>query len=89
MPCRWASAAYHAYGRYAKDRGVNALDLLGAEDGQGFLPYVSTRVSVKLTGDYKKVARTDGTARQLGRGIVQAMPLADAIKGLDTGAVAA
>ena len=70
------------YGRYAKDRGVNALDLLGAADGQGFLPYVATKVSVTRTGDYRKVARVDGTPRQLGRGIIQSMPVAYAAKGM-------
>ena len=70
------------YGRYAKDRGVNALDLLGAADGQGFLPYVATRVSLARTGDYRKVARVDGMPRQLGRGIIQSMPIAYAAKGM-------
>ena len=70
------------YGRYAKDRGSNALDLLGAADGQGFLPYVSTKVSVTRTGDYHKVARVDGMPRQLGRGIIQSMPVAHAAKGM-------
>jgi anaerobic selenocysteine-containing dehydrogenase/Fe-S-cluster-containing dehydrogenase component len=70
------------YGRYAKDRGVNALDLLGATDGQGFLPYVSTKVSVARTGDYHKTARVDGMPRQLGRGIIQSMPVAYAAKGM-------
>jgi anaerobic selenocysteine-containing dehydrogenase/Fe-S-cluster-containing dehydrogenase component len=70
------------YGRYARGRGVNAVALLGAADGQGFLPYVGTRVSVALTGDYHKVARCDGNPRQLGRGMVQAMSLEYAAKGL-------
>ena len=70
------------YGRYAKGRGVNALDLLGAAAGQGFLPYVSTRVTVRTTGDYRKVSKTEGTPRQLGRGIIEAMPLALAAKGM-------
>jgi anaerobic selenocysteine-containing dehydrogenase/Fe-S-cluster-containing dehydrogenase component len=70
------------YGRYAKDRGVNALDLVGLTDSDAFVPYVSTKVSVKTTGDYRKVARVDGVARQLGRGIVQSMPLAYAAKGM-------
>ncbi|HEY4321680.1 MAG TPA: molybdopterin-dependent oxidoreductase [Gemmatimonadales bacterium] len=68
------------YGRYAQGRGVNPLDLVGAADGQGFLPYVGTKVSVARTGDYHQVARVDGTPRQLGRGIIQTMPVANAIK---------
>ena len=71
-----------AYGRYAKDRGVNPLDLLGAADGQGFLPYVATRVALRKTGDYRQVAKTEGNPRQLGRGIIEAMPLAHAAAGM-------
>jgi molybdopterin-containing oxidoreductase family iron-sulfur binding subunit len=70
------------YGRYAKGRGVTPLALLGGGDGNGFLPYLSTKVSVALTGDYHKVARVDGMPRQLGRGIIQTMPLAYAAKGM-------
>ena len=70
------------YGRYAKDRGVNALDLLGATDGQGYLPYVATRVSVTKTAGYRKVAKTEGNPRQLGRGIIEQMPLVYAAQGM-------
>src|SRR5262249_41730552 len=71
------------YTRYATKRGVNALDLLGPGPADlPFLPYAGTKVSVKLTGDYRKVARIDGNPRQLGRGISQAMPLAHAAKGM-------
>ncbi len=70
------------YGRYAKDRGVNALDLLSAQDEQGFLPYLSTRVKAEKTGRFRKVAKTEGNPRELGRGITEAIPLAAAVKGL-------
>jgi molybdopterin-containing oxidoreductase family iron-sulfur binding subunit len=70
------------YGEYAKGRGVNALDLLGPGEGQGFLPYLSTRVQVEPTGQYRKVAKTEGNPRQLGRGIAEAMPLDSARRGL-------
>ncbi len=70
------------YGRYARGRGVNALDLVGSADGQGFLPYVGSRAAVALTGDYQKLARCDGNPRQLGRGMVQAMSLEHAAQGL-------
>ncbi|MDZ4259413.1 MAG: 4Fe-4S dicluster domain-containing protein [Gemmatimonadales bacterium] len=70
------------YGRYAKDRGVNALDLLGAADGQGYLPYVATKVSVTKTPGYRKVAKTEGNPRQLGRGIIEQMPLVYAAQGM-------
>jgi anaerobic selenocysteine-containing dehydrogenase/Fe-S-cluster-containing dehydrogenase component len=69
------------YGAYARGRGVNALDLLGAPRGT-FLPYVSTRVSVTKTGDYKKLATVEGNPRQLGRGIAESVSLDAAKKGL-------
>ncbi len=71
-----------ALGDYAKDRGVNALDLLDAKDGNGFLPYLATRVTLSKTGQYKKLAKTEGNTRQLGRGIADAMTLEQARKGL-------
>jgi molybdopterin-containing oxidoreductase family iron-sulfur binding subunit len=79
VPLGWG---HTSYGRYATGRGVNALDLLDAKDGNGYLPYLSTRVSVTKTGGYKAVAKTEGSNRQLGRGIADAMPLTAARKGL-------
>lgn len=70
------------FGRYATGRGVNALDLLSAADGQGFLPYLSTKIKVEKTGRYRKVAKTEGNPRELGRGITETMPLALAARGL-------
>ena len=70
------------YGQYAQGRGVNALDLLSGADGGGFLPYVSTRVSVVKTRRYQKLAKTEGNTRQLGRGIAEMMPFASAAEGL-------
>jgi anaerobic selenocysteine-containing dehydrogenase/Fe-S-cluster-containing dehydrogenase component len=73
-------------GRFAAERGVNALDLLGgaaAGDGaSGFLPYFGTRVTVTKTRRWKQVAKTEGTTRQLGRGIVNALTLDQARRGL-------
>ncbi len=68
------------FGEYAKGLGANALDLLGAKDGDGFLPYVSVKVDIEKTREYHQLARTDGTPRQLGRHIADAMPLAHAEK---------
>jgi anaerobic selenocysteine-containing dehydrogenase/Fe-S-cluster-containing dehydrogenase component len=70
------------FGDYATGRGANALDLLAAPGDAAFVPYVSTRVSLEKTRRYQKVAKTEGTNRQLGRGIAEAMPLAAAQKGL-------
>ena len=69
------------YGQYAKGLGANALDLLGAQDGNGFLPYVSVKVDIEKTREYHQLARTDGNPRQLGRHIAEAMPLDHAQKG--------
>jgi len=69
------------YGEYAKNRGANYLDLLGPATGE-FVPYLGTKVTVERTRDYRKVAKTEGTTRQLGRGIAEAMPVAFAAKGL-------
>jgi molybdopterin-containing oxidoreductase family iron-sulfur binding subunit len=71
-----------AYGDFATGRGVNALDLLDAKDGKGFLPYFATRVTLSKTGQWKQVAKTEGTTRQLGRGIADAMTLAQAKQGM-------
>jgi molybdopterin-containing oxidoreductase family iron-sulfur binding subunit len=72
-----------AYGDFASGRGVNALDLLGGtRQGAAFLPYVSTTVRVERTGGYRKLPKTEGNPRQLGRGIAEAIPVAAAEKGL-------
>lgn len=69
------------YGAYARGRGANALDLLGAPPGP-FLPYLSTRVSAAKTGRYKDLATIAGVPRQLGRGIAEAITIDAARKGL-------
>jgi len=69
------------YGTFAKGRGVNALDLLGPQGGE-FVHYLSTRVRVRKTRDYKKLASIQGVPRQLGRGIAEGMSLEAARKGL-------
>ncbi|MEO8451900.1 MAG: 4Fe-4S dicluster domain-containing protein [Gemmatimonadota bacterium] len=71
-----------AFGDYAKGRGVNPLDLLGAEAGKGFLSYVSVKVKAEKTNGYKKLAKTEGNPRELGRHITEAMPVAHAAKGM-------
>jgi molybdopterin-containing oxidoreductase family iron-sulfur binding subunit len=70
------------YGRYARGRGVNALDLLGPPGEAGFVPYVSTRVRITKANRYQKLAKTEGNPRQLGRGVAEAMPLAYAAQGM-------
>jgi anaerobic selenocysteine-containing dehydrogenase/Fe-S-cluster-containing dehydrogenase component len=70
-----------AYGDFARGRGVNPLDLVGAPSGP-FLAYTATRVSLAKTGNYKALATTEGTPRQLGRGIAETISLDAARKGL-------
>jgi len=73
-----------AYGRYAKGRGANPLDLLAADatDASGALAYCSTRVTLTKTGRWAKLITTEGSPRELGRGIARAVNVADARQGV-------
>ena len=64
---------HREYGRYAKDRGVNPIEILSPqiEPVTGNLATSATRVSVTATGKRVKLVKTGGTSRDLGRGIVQ------------------
>src|SRR6266851_7838582 len=61
---------HKAYGRYAKDRSFNAFELLAdaptAYGGRAF----SVSVAVTQTGDHRRLATTEGDAREQGRGVV-------------------
>lgn len=70
------------YGAYATGRGVNAVDLLGSNEQNGYLPYLTVRVSARKLRKYQRPATTEGNPRQLGRGIAEAMPLPLAAQGL-------
>ena len=72
-----------AYGRYARGRGANVLDLIAADatDASGALAYCSTRVAVEKTGRRIPLATTEGSPRQLGRGIARAVTLGEAKEG--------
>src|SRR5712671_3946784 len=76
-------------GRYAK-AGLNALEILPvAEDRAGGVAFVSTKASVSKAGGYAQIVTTEGSARQHGRGIGQAIAIADlrsGRRGHDTGA---
>ncbi|MDB4873668.1 MAG: molybdopterin dinucleotide-binding region [Gemmatimonadetes bacterium] len=66
------------YGRYSRDIGVNALDLIPAgTDGAGGLVWTATKASISKTGDNRVLPSTEGSARQHGRGIAQAIDAAD------------
>jgi len=71
------------FGSFATGRGVNPLDLLGWSGTDALPAYGGTRVRAeKVRGAYTKPAKTEGNPRQLGRGIVESMPLAMAKRGL-------
>ena len=66
-----------AAGRYAR-AGHNAFDLLPySEDRSGGTSYGFAKARVTKDGGFSRLATTEGSARQHGRGIGQAMPVAD------------
>ena len=64
---------HSTYGRYAKDRGVNPIEILSAqmEQHSGSLASSATRVKIVATGKRVNLVKTGGTSRDLGREIVQ------------------
>jgi molybdopterin-containing oxidoreductase family iron-sulfur binding subunit len=63
-----------AYGRFARDVGVNPLDAVGAGfDPSGASVWSGSRVRIRKTGDYAQLVTTEGSARQHDRGIGRAM----------------
>ncbi|MGH7615923.1 MAG: 4Fe-4S dicluster domain-containing protein, partial [Gemmatimonadaceae bacterium] len=66
------------YGRYARDLGVNALDLVAVStDEAGGFNWSTAKASISKTGDSRVLPSTEGSARQHGRGIAQAVNAAD------------
>ncbi|HTO12706.1 MAG TPA: molybdopterin dinucleotide binding domain-containing protein, partial [Candidatus Binatia bacterium] len=66
-----------AYGRYA-DNGANPLALLGdVSDPSGALAFCQTRVTLTKTGTQRPLATTEGSARQMGRGIARQVALSE------------
>jgi molybdopterin-containing oxidoreductase family iron-sulfur binding subunit len=64
------------YGRFAAGIGVNPLDIAPAafDAESGAFTWTSTKVGVVKTGAHERLATTEGSARQHGRGIARAMP---------------
>ncbi|MGH7695362.1 MAG: molybdopterin-dependent oxidoreductase, partial [Gemmatimonadaceae bacterium] len=70
------------YGRYAERNGVNALDLLtGSPNGSGGLALTQLKASLTKTADHSMLVSTEGSARQHGRGVAQAVTVADLLAG--------
>jgi molybdopterin-containing oxidoreductase family iron-sulfur binding subunit len=64
-------------GRYAK-AGSNAFDLLAySEDRTGAISFTSSRAKVTKDGAFSRLVTTEGSARQHGRGIGQAVLVGD------------
>jgi molybdopterin-containing oxidoreductase family iron-sulfur binding subunit len=68
-----------AYGRYAQNVGVNPGDLLNVvfDAKSGAQAWTSTKAKVTKTGDFVPVVSTEGSARQHGRGVAQAIDAKD------------
>ena len=71
-----------AYGRFAQNIGVNAYDLLPhGWDASGTLALAASKGKVTVLAEVSQLATTEGSARQHGRGIGQAMTLAELLSG--------
>ncbi len=65
------------YGRYARSIGVNALDVIApTTDAAGGLVLTAT-ATIRKTGDHVTIPSTEGSARQHGRGVAQAVAVTD------------
>lgn len=70
------------YGRYAERVGVNALDALaGSPNGSGGLALTQLKASLTKTTERSPLVSTEGSARQHGRGVAQAVSAADLLAG--------
>ena len=63
---------HEQYGRYAKQRGVNPIDLVvpNFDQRSGALAWAGTRVKILKTGERVMLIKTDGITRTLGRQIL-------------------
>ncbi|MGH7662749.1 MAG: molybdopterin-dependent oxidoreductase [Gemmatimonadaceae bacterium] len=65
---------HEAYGRYASGTGVNPMRILSpAQDASGGFVWSSTTARVSKTGDHIPLVTIEGSARQHGRGVAQAV----------------
>jgi len=72
-----AGRGHTGAGRYAK-AGSNAFDLLPyGEDASGSVTFVSTKAKVSVASGHSLIVTTEGSARQHGRGIGQAILVTD------------
>jgi len=61
------------FGRYAKDRGANPIQILAPEvdEKSGALAWTATRIKITKTGERVNIIKTDGVTRTLGRQILE------------------
>ena len=72
-----------SYGRYAKNVGVNPMSAAGAvTDASGGFVWASRMANVTKTGDHSPLVTTEGSARQHGRGVAQALNASELKGGL-------
>ncbi len=73
-----------AYGRYAKDRGVNPLDLLPVTTDQlsGGFAWLTTKVNASRTGKHAQFVQTQYTTTQHDRVIAETVALSELQKGI-------
>ncbi len=71
---------HRSFGRYARDRGVNAFALLApqAERTSGALIHVQPGVTLRPTGDWARVANTAGRQTEAGRDVLKTVGLGEA-----------
>ncbi|HEY8174401.1 MAG TPA: 4Fe-4S dicluster domain-containing protein [Gemmatimonadaceae bacterium] len=70
-------AVQWGYGRYARGVGANPLDLLPVRSNAGGGFVGASRCSISKTSDHTTVVSTEGSARQHGRGIAQAVAVTE------------
>ena len=71
-----------AFAGYSEMGGPTPLDLMGPPGSTPWITYAGTKVRLEKTHRFRDVATTEGTPRQLGRGIAEAMPAEYARQGL-------
>lgn len=71
---------HEALGRYAQNRGVNAVRLLGStvEEASGSLVWFQTKAALRSTGRWERVPTTEGHKTDDHRGIARKTTLDDA-----------
>ncbi|MFW6079022.1 MAG: molybdopterin-dependent oxidoreductase, partial [Gemmatimonadota bacterium] len=84
---------HEEFGRYARDRGVNAVRLLApvVEEPSGALVWFQTRASLRPTGEWRKLPYTAGEQTQAGREVLRTIPREEApgIDGIAASAIMA